>query len=90
MTLDSWVGYEAAIYDYWRGTKSYDEFQREVDRYETVNTNWFDLLTHDAFSHTHTLSLSGGSDNVRYYASIGYNDEHGVTNGEKNKLEYHG
>ncbi len=85
LTLDSWVGYEAAIYDYWRGTKSYDEFQREVDRYETVNTNWFDLLTHDAFSHTHTLSLSGGSDNVRYYASIGYNDEHGVTNGEKNK-----
>lgn len=83
--LNSWVGYEAAIYDFWDGNLSYDEFKKTVDRYETVNTDWFDLLTRDAFSHKHTLSISGGTEKFRYYASIGYNDENGVNRGEKNK-----
>ena len=83
--LNSWVGYEAAIYDFWNGDLSYEEFKETVDRYETVNTDWFDLLTRDAFSHKHTLSLSGGSEGFRYYASLGYNDENGVNKGEKNK-----
>ena len=56
-----------------------------MDRYETVNTDWFDLLTRDAFSHKHTLSLSGGTDNIRYYGSLGFNDEKGVNKGEQNK-----
>ncbi len=85
-SLNSWVGYEAAIYDFWDGKLTYDEFQKTVDRYETVNTDWFDLLTQDAFSHKHTLSLSGGTENIRYYSSLGFNDEKGVNKGEKNKL----
>ena len=83
--LNAWVGYEAAISDYWNGKMDFDEFQSLVSRYETTNTDWFKLLCRDAFSHNHTLSLSGGTDNIRYYASLGYNDEKGVLKGEQNK-----
>ena len=34
--LNSWVGYEAAIYDFWNGKMNYNEFQKMVNRYETV------------------------------------------------------
>lgn len=33
----------------------------------------------------HSLSISGGTENIRYYASVGYTDEHGNTKGEENK-----
>ena len=60
------------------GRTTYEEFLAEVQRNETVNTDWFDILTRDAYSHTHTLSMSGGSDKVTYYASFGISDEDGV------------
>lgn len=47
--------------------------------YEQVNTDWFDVLTRDTYSHDHTLSVSGGSEDIRYYVSLGYNHEDGVT-----------
>lgn len=78
MLIDSWVGYEGAMIDYMKGKINFEEFQRQVSLYESVNTDWFDIICRDAFSHSHTLSLSGGSSNVRYYASVRYNKENGV------------
>ncbi|MDE5612369.1 MAG: SusC/RagA family TonB-linked outer membrane protein [Odoribacter sp.] len=83
--IDSWVGYEAAIQDYYNGAINYGEFNRLVGYYETLNTDWFDVVCQDVFSHNHTLSLSGGSNNIRYYASLGMNDDKGAIKGEKNK-----
>ena len=74
------VGYEGAYYNWMNGATTYDEFLKEVQWYETVNTDWFDLLTRDAYSHSHTLSISGGSDQVRYYSSFGISQDDGVTN----------
>ena len=74
------VGYEGAWYDWQNGLIDYDEFMKQVRRFETVNTDWFKLLTHDAYSHKHTLSVSGGSEQLRYYASLGYNKDDGVSN----------
>lgn len=71
------VGYEGAYYRYQTGQISYDEFLQEVQRSETVNTDWFDLLTRNAITHSHTLSISGGSEATRYYASVGYTRENG-------------
>ncbi|WP_337659688.1 carboxypeptidase-like regulatory domain-containing protein, partial [Butyricimonas virosa] len=59
--ITSWVGYEAAYRDYIEGQIGYSEYKSLVDKYETMNTDWFDILMQDAFSHKHTLSLSGGS-----------------------------
>lgn len=76
------VGYEGAYYRYQTGQISYNDFLKEVKNYETVNTDWFDLLTNDAITQSHTLSLSGGSESTRYYASIGYTNENGVVKSE--------
>lgn len=73
------VGYEGALYRYQTGKASWEEFQDEVSWYEQVNTDWFDVLTRDTYSHDHTLSVSGGSEDIRYYVSLGYNHEDGVT-----------
>ena len=73
------VGYEGALHRYHSGQTDYEGFLQEVKWYETVNTDWFDLLTRDTYSHGHNLSISGGSEDVRYYASIGYDDEDGVS-----------
>lgn len=82
--LNSWVGYEAAAYDYFNGVIDRVEFNRKVQDMETCNTDWFGLLLKDSFSHNHSLSISGGSDNVRYYASMGYSNENGNIRKEKN------
>lgn len=73
------VGYEGAAYKYYTGQTTWDEFQSEVYRYETANTDWFDLLTQDAYSNDHTFGVSGGSDYVRYYVSLGADFEKGVS-----------
>ncbi|MEG1949760.1 MAG: SusC/RagA family TonB-linked outer membrane protein [Odoribacter sp.] len=73
------VGYEGALNNYYTGKIDYDQFLKEVSRYEMVNTDWFKVLTRDGYSHDHTLSVSGGNPNVRYYISVGYNRENGVS-----------
>ena len=66
------VGYEGAFYRYQTAQTNYQEFLNEVRHYETVNTDWFDILTENAVTQQHSLSISGGSDATRYYASVGY------------------
>ena len=83
--VTNWIGYEAAYLDFSNGRIGFDEYKRLVDRYETINTDWFDIICKDAFSHSHTLSLSGGSENIKYYASIGYNDDASTLRGEGTK-----
>lgn len=75
MTL---VGYEGAYYRYVTGQIDYNAFLQEVSTAETANTDWFKLLTRDTFNHNHTVSLAGGGETARYYASLGYNKEEGV------------
>ena len=84
--ITSWVGYEAAYKNYIEGKIGYSEYKSLVDRYETMNTDWFDILMQNAFSHKHTLSLAGGSSALRYYASLGLNDITGSIKGENNRV----
>lgn len=72
------VSYESALSDYSNGKIDFEEFQRLSNWYQNVNTDWFDILCRDAFSHKHTLSFSGGSSTIRYYASVSMNDEKDV------------
>lgn len=53
-------------------------FEERMAYLETVNTDWFDLLTRNSFSHNHNLSISGGSQKVTYNTSFGYTSDHGV------------
>ena len=77
LLTNGWVGYEKAIRDFWLGRISYEDMQAEVSHYESVNTDWFDVLMQNSFSHKHTLGLSGGNAGLRYYVSVGYNSDRG-------------
>lgn len=83
-SLESWVGYEAAYSDYLHNKITRDEFNKKVRDMETANTDWLGILMQDTYSHAHTLSVSGGSENIRYYASLGFTDERGNIKGEEN------
>ena len=61
-----------------------DEFAYYMERLETENTDWFDLLTRNSVSQSHNLSISGGSDKYTYNASIGYQDNKGMEIGNEN------
>ena len=78
------MGYEYALSKYYDGTYTEEQFQTEVAGLQTCNTDWFDLLTHDSFSHDHSINVSGGSETVRYYASVGYTDEDDVVKSTTN------
>lgn len=81
----NWIGYEAAYVDYKNGRINFDEFNRLTNYYESINTDWFDIICQNTFSNKHSLSISGGSETIKYYASIGYADEKGVIKNEYNR-----
>lgn len=81
----SYVGYEDALQKYYNGVYSREEFEKAVAGYETRNTDWFKLLTHDSFSHDHSVNISGGADKFRYYASLGYTGDEDVIDNNTNK-----
>lgn len=79
------IGYEGLVNSLYAGNLTYDQFSTKVAELEGMNTDWFDLLTEDVFSHQHTISVSGGSEEVRYYTSIGYATDNDVIKGNNNK-----
>lgn len=79
------IGYEGAYYDYYRGNITHAQFIERVRNMETANTDWLKLLMNNTMSHKHSLSISGGTDNLRYYTSLGYVDEQGNIKGEENR-----
>lgn len=58
------------------------EFMKQMERLETVNTDWLDLLTRNSVSHNHNLSISGGTQKMTYNASLGYSSSRGTSMGD--------
>ena len=69
--------YEGALKMYLEGEMDYETYTKRKAFLETVNTDWFDLLTRTAVSHNHNLSVAGGTEEVTYNASVGYNNTMG-------------
>lgn len=57
---------------------SESDFMKQMERLETVNTDWLDLLTRNSLSQSHNLSISGGTKKVTYNASFGYSNSKGT------------
>ena len=70
--------YEGLYRMYLENDISFDEYASSYNLLETVNTDWFDILTRTSVSHNHNLSLSGGSEKLVYNASLSYGDNRGV------------
>ena len=65
---------------------SEEDFAYQMQRLETINTDWFDILTRNSVSHSHNLSVSGGTQRVTYNASLGYQDNNGTEKGNNNEM----
>ncbi|MBQ8711458.1 MAG: SusC/RagA family TonB-linked outer membrane protein [Prevotella sp.] len=79
------VGYENIMQQFFNGGIDYNEVMKQTRELETMNTDWFDELTKDALSTSHSVSLSGGSENARYYGSVSYTRDNDVIRGNKNE-----
>lgn len=77
------IGYEGLLGRYLAKEISYDEFDREVKKLETVNTDWFDLLFRNSVSMNHSLSVSGGTDKISYYGSVNASENRGTSIGNE-------
>ncbi|HEX6180940.1 MAG TPA: SusC/RagA family TonB-linked outer membrane protein, partial [Chitinophagaceae bacterium] len=45
------------------------------------NVNWIDEISRTGFLHDHTISMNGGGEKAKYFASLGYFDQVGTTLG---------
>jgi TonB-linked SusC/RagA family outer membrane protein len=75
---------QTAIYDEINGGYPLENSPWSKNAYlqdaEFRNTDWFDLLFHNAITQNHAVSISGGSEKSRYYASLSIMDDPGWTN----------
>jgi TonB-linked SusC/RagA family outer membrane protein len=81
------TGFEGALMNLYDKKITKEEFDAQVAKYETMNTDWFDLLCQNALNQDYSVSISGGNDYVNYYTSVGYNNSKGTTKGD-NSIRY--
>lgn len=63
----------------WRGASAYSQEQLEAYRNGTAGTDWWnETMRSTAPQTSHNLSLTGGTEKVKYYMSIGYMDQGGI------------
>ena len=70
--------YEGLMFLLNNNTINEEFYSKQVGWLETVNTDWFKLLTRNSFNHNHNLSISGGSQKSTYTASFSYSNSKGV------------
>lgn len=60
--------------------------QVELDNYKAGKTvDWYDMVFRNGVRQDYDLSLTGGTQSLRYYWSVGYTDNQGVTLGDNYK-----
>ena len=64
------IGYEGALQHLWNKDITYQEFLNQVKTLKGLNTDWYDLLFRTAFTHQHSVSITGGNDRSNYYLSL--------------------
>ncbi len=88
ISIEEWKSYDVTpsddVVQLWfdrLGTK-----QIEVDNYKAGKTvDWYDLVFRNGLRQDYDVSLSGGTQSLRYYWSLGYTDNKGVVLGDDYK-----
>ncbi len=73
----------AELYDYYASFQNANEiaFTRWNPELRNSNFSWWDLATQTGFTQDYHIALSGGTDKLQSYFSIGYYDEKGAVKG---------
>lgn len=61
-----------------RDLETWGDFENEVRKAQTYNTDWFDILFRNAVTSNNNINVSGGSSTSQYYASFSYLDQQGA------------
>lgn len=71
------------LYDYYASFQNANEisFTRWNSDLRNSNFNWWDLATQTGFTQDYHVSISGGSEKLQSYLSLGYYDEEGAIKG---------
>lgn len=68
-------------YSYKRSVDGYitpSEYNDDLARLSSINTNWFDVLFRAAHSQSHNINIRGGSEELTYYTSLNYQAQNGI------------
>lgn len=79
------IGYEGLLGQYLRKEINYQQFADGVRKARSNNTDWFKELFRNSISYNHSVSISGGSDNINYYASLNGSFTNGISKGNDSK-----
>jgi TonB-linked SusC/RagA family outer membrane protein len=71
------VAYEGALMDLIGKRITQEQFAQRVARLETINTDWFNTLFQNSGSIAQHINFSGGTEKVKYYSSISYDNYKG-------------
>lgn len=73
----------AELYDYYASFQNAEtiSFTRWNSDLRNSNFDWWDLATQTGFTQEYNLSISGGTEKMQNYFSIGYYDEEGAVRG---------
>lgn len=58
--------------------KIYEKFKDGSDPYNYPDTDWYDLAYRTGIQHSHNVSVSGGTDHLKYLLSVGYLNQEGT------------
>ena len=53
-------------------------YDDKINQLRNTNTDWFKVLFRTAQSHSHNLSIRGGSEEMTYYASVNFQEKNGI------------
>ena len=75
------VGYAGLIQKLQGKEITREQFEQEFRKMENMNTDWFDILFRNSFSHSHNVSVSSRGDRIASRFSLGMNNTPGEASG---------
>ncbi|MDR0431464.1 MAG: TonB-dependent receptor [Tannerellaceae bacterium] len=77
----------AELYDYYKSFSNQERisFTRWNEHLRDANFNWWDFATQTGVTQDYNLSISGGTEKMKSYLSVGYYDETGTVKGYEYK-----
>lgn len=75
------IGYAGLIQKLHGKEITRDQFEQEFRKMENMNTDWFDILFRNSFSHNHNVSISNHGEKLSSRFSLGMNNTSGESKG---------
>ncbi|QJB32571.1 SusC/RagA family TonB-linked outer membrane protein [Chitinophaga oryzae] len=70
-------GFDKDYLSFKSGNMSADEFNKLEQTYQSMNTDWFNILFNNGVSQRYNVSVNGGRDKTAYYLSLGHANQQG-------------